>query len=63
MGRKHNTMAMTIKTIVSAPCDQYRAVKAMTIPRAKAEIKVPRRFPIPPTMTTAKASNKIESPM
>ncbi len=55
-------MAMTMKTIVSAPCDQYRAVTAITIPRAKADTKVPLKFPIPPTMTTAKLSKRTESP-
>ncbi len=63
MGRKINTMAMTINTMVSAPCDQYRAVMAMTMPREKAEIKVPRRFPMPPTITTANASRRTERPM
>jgi hypothetical protein len=63
MGLKISTMAITIKTIVSAPWDQYLAVTAITIPRAKADKKVPFRFPIPPTMTTAKLSKRIESPI
>ena len=63
MGLKISTMAMTINTIVSAPCDQYLAVIDMTIHKAKAERKVPFRFPIPPTMTTAKLSKRTESPI
>ena len=63
MGLKIRTIAITINTIVSAPCDQYRAVTDITIPRARADTKVPLRFPIPPTMTTAKHNKRIESPI
>jgi hypothetical protein len=44
---------MTTKTMVSAAAGHRRAVTAMTMPNTKAEMKVPVRFPIPPTMTTA----------
>ena len=63
MGRNIKTIAITMKTIVSAPCDQYRAVMDMTIPSPKAERKVPRGLPMPPTMTTANASRRTERPM
>ena len=63
MGLKIRTIAITINTIASAPCDQYLAVTAMTIPRVTADTKVHLRFPIPPTMTTAKHNKRIESPI
>ena len=58
IGLKTKTIAMTINTMVSAPWDQYRAVMDITIPKAKAEMNVPLRLPIPPTMTTANAKRR-----
>ena len=58
-----NMMAITIKTIVSVPGDQYLAVKDMTSPRARADTKVPFRFPNPPTMTTEKLNSRTMDPI
>jgi hypothetical protein len=54
-----NTNAITTKTIVSAAVDQKRPVMAMTIPKTNAATNVPVRFPIPPTITTAKATSRM----
>jgi len=51
-------MPITTKTIVSAAGPQSLPVMDMTIPRAKAETKVPFILPIPPSRMTAKLNRR-----